>query len=127
MLRFGTDQPKPRREVMESMIDVVFLLLIFFLMTAQLAPPDPMEVTLPLGAAGEAIELDDTLFVGADGTLAYEEARDEAVFAVLAARTSPVALRLRIDAGLPAPDLARLLRKLAEVGQQRVTLLTVPR
>ncbi|MGB1619323.1 MAG: biopolymer transporter ExbD, partial [Flavobacteriales bacterium] len=29
------------------MTDLVFLLLIFFLMTSRLAPPDPFEVTPP--------------------------------------------------------------------------------
>lgn len=127
MLRFAQPQEKPRREVLESMIDIVFLLLIFFLMTAQLAPPDPIDVTLPDGSPGEAVELEDTLFIGADGALAYEDTRGEAVFAALSARGTEKPLRIRADAGLEAQALAGLMQRLGQAGQQRVTLLTVPR
>ena len=50
----------PRRKPPESivpMINVVFLLLIFFLMTAQIAPPDPFEINPPDSAqAGDPAE-----------------------------------------------------------------------
>ncbi|WP_322867174.1 biopolymer transporter ExbD [Aquicoccus sp. G2-2] len=35
---------RPRGEAILPMINVVFLLLIFFLMTAELAPPEPVAV-----------------------------------------------------------------------------------
>lgn len=44
---FAPPKRRPRAESIVPMINVVFLLLIFFLMTAQIAPPDPFEVAPP--------------------------------------------------------------------------------
>lgn len=124
MMRFGPPSRRRSGEAIVPMINVVFLLLVFFLMTAQIAPPDPFPVAPPLALAGDAQLPPDTLFVAADGRLAYEAARDEAVFGALAARTGEGPLALRADAGLPAAELARLLPRLAAAGVEEVSLVT---
>ena len=43
---------RPARENIVPMINVVFLLLVFFVMTAQIAPPDPFDIAPP--EAGDA-------------------------------------------------------------------------
>ena len=57
---FGFDDPPPRRpfEAMVPLINIVFLLLIFFLLAGTIAPQSPVDVTLPEGAQndGEASE-----------------------------------------------------------------------
>ncbi|WP_230374313.1 ExbD/TolR family protein [Pontivivens ytuae] len=105
------------------MINVVFLLLIFFLMTAQIAPPPPLEVELPSSDSDEAAEGPATLYLAADGTLAFREARGDAVFATLAAEP-PETLLIRADAAVPAARIAELLPRLAAVGITETAIVT---
>ncbi|MBF9033065.1 biopolymer transporter ExbD [Rhodobacterales bacterium HKCCE2091] len=108
-----------------AMINVVFLLLVFFLMSAQIVPPEPFAVAPPEAAATAAELPADTLFVAADGQLAYEDARNDSVFAAIAARTADAPLAIRADADLPGADLAALLPRLAAAGVTGFDLVTV--
>jgi biopolymer transport protein ExbD len=123
--------PRPRRRARESvvpMINVVFLLLVFFLMTATLAPPAPFRVTPPAAEGGAPVSGRAALQVSADGRLAYAGRRGEAAVSALSRRPAGAGpLRLRADADLPAADLARLLRRLAGAGVGEVALVTVRR
>ena len=106
-------------------INLVFLLLVFFLMTATLAPPDPLGVSPPSGkgdAAGQGV----SVTVAADGTLAVGEARNEAALATLSAR-GPGPVVLHADAGLQGEALADLLARLQAAGATRIDLVLAPR
>ncbi|NHX27772.1 biopolymer transporter ExbD, partial [Escherichia coli] len=46
-MQFPQHPRRDRGENIVPMINVVFLLLIFFLMTAQIGPPAPIDVTPP--------------------------------------------------------------------------------
>jgi biopolymer transport protein ExbD len=116
---------RPRAEGVVALINIVFLLLVFFLLTATIAPPEPLPVDLPAAdlarAAGDPAE---PLHVGADGALAWGAARGEAVFAALA--SAPAAeLALRADAGLDGAAFAALLARLRGLGVETVTLAVV--
>ena len=126
---FRIPRPAPRRvrENIVPMINVVFLLLIFFLMTAQIAPPDPIALTPPEADAGDAPGAERALHVGADGTLAYGDARGDAAIDAVSRRDQDTPLMLRADAQLPADELAALLPRLAQAGVSRVALVTVRR
>ena len=120
--------PPPRRQRAEGvvpLINIVFLLLVFFLLTATIAPPDPLPVDLPEVAAAEAgVEDAGALHVAADGALARGALRGEAVFDALAA--APVAeLALRADAGVDGASFAALLARLRDLGVETVTLAVV--
>ncbi len=132
----------PRRrkppESIVPMINVVFLLLVFFLMTAQIAPPDPFEVAPPVAAQDDAPpEGAFTLTLGAEGGLAYQgaalgetaalEALEAAKAAYCAVETCDPPLVLRADAAVPGARLAALLPKLGALGFAEVQLVTVPR
>jgi biopolymer transport protein ExbD len=140
--------PPPRRRAAENllpMINVVFLLLVFFLITAKLAPPDPLPVTLPAAAAGQDAEgaAEPALYLGADGGLAtltpagaLSHASDAEAMAALAqgraalcarldCALEPPVLILRADAAAPAARLAELLPGLAAAGFAAVDLVTV--
>ena len=126
MIDFGASEPRPRAESIVPMINVVFLLLIFFLMTATLAPPDPFDVAPPEleGAPGEARS--GTLYLAADGRLAYGPVRGEAVFAAIAAVTPrPERFTLRADGAAPGGEVARVLERLAAAGVTTVDIVTV--
>ncbi|MFD2740951.1 ExbD/TolR family protein [Sulfitobacter aestuarii] len=129
--------PSPRRapsENMVPMINVVFLLLIFFLMTAQIAPPEPFEISPP--EAGEADETDGTLtlHLSADGQVGFRDSQGDAALVALAsarseaceagcAQEAPVLL-LRADRDVPAAALAELMPRLGAAGFARIELLT---
>jgi biopolymer transport protein ExbD len=119
-MQFAPPRRPPPRESIVPMINVVFLLLIFFLMTAEIAPPDPVDVALPLGSGAETTRDPDTLFAAADGTLALGVVRGDAALAGVAGREQ---VTLRADARLDGAALAALLRRLAEAGVGRVTLM----
>lgn len=105
------------------MINVVFLLLIFFLMSATLSPPEPFPITPPTAEGAQADPAPGTLYISATGDLAFDGALDEAVWPLIGAHSGP--LPIRADAGLPATDLAALLPRLTEAGITDIRLLTV--
>ncbi|AVO39410.1 ExbD/TolR family protein [Pukyongiella litopenaei] len=120
---------RPGQESIVPMINVVFLLLIFFLMTSQIAPPDPVEVTAPRSQSGGEPEApgEDKLFVNADGVPHLGETSGDAVYAALAGR-GPEAdpLLLVVDRKLEAARLAEMLRRLTALGAARVELVVSP-
>lgn len=130
--------PTARRKPPESivpMINVVFLLLIFFLMTAQIAPPEPFAVTPPTVAQGDPATGDFTLFLGPDGALGFHEHSDiDTVLAALqqereafcTAQSNCVTpeLKLRADSGVDGRILASVLKQLGGVGYASVELIT---
>ncbi len=126
-MQFSAPRRRTRSENIVPMINVVFLLLIFFLMTARIAPPDPIEITPPAADAGDAAGTRAAvLMVGADGELAFAGVRGEAVFDALAGLDRTAPLLIRADADLPARDLAALLPRLAGMGFADLSLATAP-
>jgi len=122
---FATPRRRRPSEAIVPMINVVFLLLIFFLMSAQITPPAPFDVTLPESASDNAARPADTLYMDAEGRLAFNAARGSAVYDAIAARAVPdTPLQIRADARLEAQALARLLPELAARGILEIELLT---
>lgn len=119
------EQPKrPRGESIVPMINVVFLLLIFFLMTSQLTPPEPFEVIPPKADMDTEAEAGPVLFVGAEGRISFEGLGGEQALAALADRSGERSVVLmRADAGLEAKTLAAILRDLSKAGLSRVELV----
>lgn len=124
---FSFSQPRRRRhgENVVPMINVVFLLLIFFLLSAQITPPGPFEIA-PANAtdAARAEAEQNMLWIDAEGQLAFGMARDEDVWAALP-RDLPK-LHIRADAQTPAATVAQVLTRLTQLGIAEVTLLTSP-
>lgn len=119
------------------MINVVFLLLVFFLIAARLTPPEAFAVAPPQ-ATGATIEGDFTLLMAADGALAFGavQGRDAVLAALAAARAEACpacdpkdgpGLTLRADAAAPAAALGALLPDLAAIGFAQINLATVPK
>ena len=122
------------------MINVVFLLLIFFLISARLTPPDPFPVTPPQANMQDIRQGDVALYLGADGALGFRDAisadpaGDGAVLAALKAAhdafcadrdcaVAPPHLFLHADAGAPVDRLAALLPQLAAAGFGQANLV----
>ncbi len=122
--------PSPRRPRAESivpMINVVFLLLIFFLMTSQLAPPEPFEVETPNAADGSEAQAELILYIDGTGAMHFDDTSGEAAIAALAAQMgeADVAL-LRADAALEAKTLANILQQLGAAGVAQVEIAVIP-
>lgn len=129
----------PRRKPEENllpMINVIFLLLIFFLISARMTAPEPFAVTPPKATAVSEAQGDFTLYIAADGLIAYREAQGDGALAAIAASradhcasadctTIPPRLTLRADSALPAQNLAALLPRLPALGFDGIELVTL--
>ncbi|MEM1299717.1 MAG: biopolymer transporter ExbD [Pseudomonadota bacterium] len=128
-MEFGTAQQKPRAESVVPMINVVFLLLIFFLMTATIAPSEPFEVAPPESRAEDPAEASQPLFVSAEGDLVWGELKDDAaVAAISSARQNGdnlPPLTIRADRKVSGQAIARLLKRLAGAGVTQSQLIAV--
>lgn len=116
---------KPIRESVVPMINVVFLLLIFFLMSAQIAPPDPVAITPPMAQhADQPLTAGDRVaWLDAEGVLYAQGATGAQALSVLSADPGP--LILRADAAMPAALFARVLQELGAAGLDDVTLVAI--
>lgn len=122
MIRLDRTRSRTRESVV-PMINVAFLLLIFFLMVAVIAPPQPFPVTPPEASGQADVPAPQILFVNKDGDLALGSHRGDAVFAAVTSSR----IRLRADAGLNASELARILARLSETGATSIEIATLPR
>ncbi|MDR7123955.1 biopolymer transporter ExbD [Pseudotabrizicola sp. 4114] len=127
----------PRRKPVENllpMINVVFLLLIFFLISARLTPPEPFAVTPPVAQTEAEAQGEFTLFIAADGQIGYRDSLADAALAQISASrdshcatadctAEPPRLTLRADTALPATTLAGLLPKLSGLGFASIELV----
>lgn len=105
------------------MINVVFLLLIFFLITAQITPPAPFETDPPTAKDGGPPTGETILYVSRDGAFGFAEARANAAVIEALAAAGGAPLRLRADSGMEASKLAAALRRLSEAGAREVELV----
>ncbi|MCX7645917.1 MAG: biopolymer transporter ExbD [Rhodobacteraceae bacterium] len=122
-MRLAAPRRRARGEGIVPMINVVFLLLVFLLLAAELEPVPPFEMLLPeTAAAGGLPDGPAVLHIAADGTIAFGPLRGAAA---LAALPPGAPVEIRADAALPAATLAALLPRLAGAGP--LTLVTVPR
>lgn len=125
-MRFArkTEQPAPRESIV-PMINVVFLLLIFFLMSARLAPPQPQGLTLPASGPGAPSEPAPVLHMMQDGTAMLDGLSGAAAWEAIASNP-PVTLLIRADARLEGAELARALARLAALGITDTAIAAVP-
>ena len=124
------DIESPRREAPPEsvipMINVVFLLLIFFLISATLSPP--VDATPPVSSAkGERAD-PAALVLDKEGAIRFGDLTGEAAIAAAAAafdRSGEAPFALLADAAAPGGALARAMRGLAGRGVRRVALTTL--
>ncbi|WP_439137143.1 biopolymer transporter ExbD [Roseicyclus sp.] len=107
------------------MINVVFLLLVFFLMTASLTPPPPLAITAPMAETPRSDPQPGTLYIAADGQMIFGTMTGDAALAALSAARPNGPLPIMADAAYPAAELARLLPRLAGLGVTDIRLITV--
>ncbi|KIC07661.1 hypothetical protein RA19_22975 [Leisingera sp. ANG-M1] len=120
---FSASKKRQAGEPILPMINVVFLLLIFFLLSSQIAPRAPFAVTPPKLETGETAAPEAVLFMGGDGRLHFSGAEGgDAMAAVMAQAAKLESLTLRADAKVPARAVAALITRLRDAGVKAVTL-----
>ena len=124
-MQFGKPpQRSTQYENFVPMINIVFLLLIFFMISAQIAPKDPFEVLPPKSNSKVQPPERDTLFIARDATLYYKDAYNESAWIALGARNTNTPLLLKADTSLPASKLVNLIARLKSIGITQVHLIT---
>ncbi|MCC5859266.1 MAG: biopolymer transporter ExbD [Ectothiorhodospiraceae bacterium] len=126
----------PRREPAENiipLINIVFLLLIFFMLAGALTRPDVLDVRPPETQAGDPAELPDegVILLAADGRLAFagrelEPRALEREVADWLADGPERRLTLKADADVAADRLLDLLDLLRDAGADHLMMLTNP-
>lgn len=116
-MRFAPPSAPARPEAVVPMINVVFLLLVFFMITSRIAPPPPLEVDPPEAQEVPTTRAESTLWIDASGGLAFGSRRGEAVWDALADLPDGARLTLAADRNLPISELARLLARLGSVAE----------
>ena len=130
-------RPRPRtdEERILPLINIVFLLLIFFMLAGRLATSDPFHVEPARPSSEAPAETPEMLvLVGADGQLALDgDILDEAALgAAVATRLGKTGgagtrIRLKADGGAPAVRVVAVMELLREAGVEKLSLLTTPK
>ena len=114
------------------MIDVVFFLIVFFMIASLFAEPEPFPVARPSAGADQEAAGEAALYVSAEGVVAMRDgdgvAEGDAAVAALVTRCAdgncgPVLIHA--DAAAPAAVVAGLLPRLAAAGLADLRLVTV--
>ena len=114
------------------LIDVVFILLVFFMLAGAIERPDPVSVSPPRSESElSSTEEDVVILVGEDGTVVFQDTvmgddselvRTATVW--FAARPDS-SIQLKADAGADAARVIEVMELLREAGAQYLVLLTV--
>ncbi|APE44556.1 biopolymer transporter ExbD [Sulfitobacter alexandrii] len=117
---------KPQREPTIALINIVFLMLVFFMVAGTLAQPLDPALKLVRTQELEGRAPPDALVVHATGKLDYrgEVQEDAAAFVSGLSEEQRRIVRLVPDRDLPASELVALTRALQQAGARKVMLVT---
>lgn len=117
---------KTEREPTIALINIVFLMLIFFLVAGTLAAPLDKDLRLIIAAELEGTAPADALVLHSDGRMTARGVDIGSAAAFLAELPEDSRARVRIvpDRDLPAATLVAVGRALREAGAQTVVLVT---
>ncbi|NHM19915.1 ExbD/TolR family protein [Tritonibacter mobilis] len=118
---------KSHREPTIALINVVFLMLVFFMVAGSLAPSMDPSVRLVKASDLEASPPPDALVIRADGSLSFRGAEltsPEAYVRIIWEEEEEFTARLVPDRALPAASLLAVAKELRRLGAVRITLLS---
>jgi biopolymer transport protein ExbD len=124
---------KAKRELINitPLIDVVFILLVFFMLAGSIEPKDAFAVTPTASTSDKRGDVQDlVILVGEEGEIAINDrkvARDELEGEVRDILTSrpEVLIQLKPDAGAKAKDVIAIMEDIRSGGASYIVLLTV--
>lgn len=139
-MRFTTPQARTSTDdALIPLINIVFLLLIFFMIVGQISPPEALLVEPPSSQQGRLTEPDRILLlvdaegrVALDGELVAPMQLKEQLAARMASTraaqgdgdASGIGITLKADASVTQGQLRQLLEQLRALGVERLQLLT---
>lgn len=130
-MRLARPRKRSPQESTITLINVVFLMLVFFLIAGTLTPPLDKDVTLISTLESDQAEPPDALFVTADGVLRARGAEVTAEAYVAAIRQKdlllpedPVSVKIAADRDLPAERLISIVGGLRDAGATRIVVVT---
>lgn len=117
---------KPQREPTIALINIVFLMLVFFMVAGTLSHPLDRTLSLVKTTELEGRAPPDTLVIHADGRLAFRGADQPDIqrFVDTFAEEERQTIRLVPDRALPAQTLLTLTRDLRAAGAERILIVT---
>lgn len=121
-------RPRRTEDNILPLINIVFLLLIFFMLAGSMITQPPFELTPPDTANATDSEIEaDILSLAADGRLGWqgEVLSLEELAPRLGDWDTKEALIVKADANLPASQLTKLLADLRGLGIAKIRLLTL--
>ncbi|MBO6686112.1 MAG: biopolymer transporter ExbD, partial [Parvibaculum sp.] len=122
--------PRKQFETLVPLINVVFLLLIFFLLAGTMQPAENVAVSLPEGALNDReSDVPTTLIVEADGSVWLGDRPTDAKFAAHLVEKflddeGAKRVAIKADADAPAEAVLELMEGLREAGVEQVTIMT---
>ena len=112
------------------MVNVVFLLLIFFMLVGRITPYDPLDVSLPVSSSGHVQPSELTqMVIAADGRIVLNgnELEIPALIGVVTDMVTEDAVtrfQLKADAALDANRLILIMEILRQAGVRELALIT---
>lgn len=122
---------KNSEEHILPLINVVFLLLIFFMIAGQLTTADPFKITPSTSISEREVDNDNAIIhMDQDGNLAFQNKpasldQLEAQVADYLKATPKGILRLKVDGDQNAGKVLSLMMRLRGLGVEKVTLVTL--
>jgi biopolymer transport protein ExbD len=114
------------------LIDVVFILLVFFMLAGAIERPEEIEVVPPASESDDSSDIEDvSILIGADGSVAFMGVRmgsDEELVrtaTVWFARRPDSSIQLKADSEADAVRVIEVMERLREAGAQYLVLITV--
>ncbi len=125
----GSGYKRQKREPTITLINVVFLMLIFFLIAGTLAPPLDRDLKLVSTRDLEGREPPDAMVITPEGQMLYRgNPIDAASYVEQMGKRDPgsdkLAVRIVPDQNLAALELLKIGRALQEAGAEQVFLVT---
>ncbi|MEP5762287.1 MAG: biopolymer transporter ExbD [Litoreibacter sp.] len=117
---------KSQREPTIALINIVFLMLVFFMVAGTLAQPLDKELKLVNTDDLEGRAPPDTLVIYPDGRLTYrgEDQASAEVYLATLTEEERANIRLVPDRTLPAQDLMRIAGELRRAGAGKILIVT---
>ena len=122
-MRFALYPSRVKKESIIPMVNVIFLLLIFFLMTSSFIIPDPFELDKPNTYSSNKVSTEERLYISKTGNVFISDKVNENAWRYLE-QSTPEKLLLIADSSFPAKDLLNISEKLKELGIIELNLLT---
>lgn len=108
------------------MVNLAFLLLIFFMISATIAPEAPFDLALPNGPAGQDAGGDPVIYISASNDVVFGELRGrDDVFAELRKTAQGRTIEVRADGAVSAAEVAALFSRLSALGVAETRLVLV--